>query len=225
MTCKGHVLASLQKPCVPDGTPLIRRACQRDRAGSARPYVCSRTADTRIVPLDAARTKPCVPSGTPYHVAPLGATIVISWVNCLSLQLRQIRAVRCAKNTRSRHFKQNSASSGLLCVAKPQVTALRILAYSPKRKVSAYFAYFLLANSSPTQAIRGRMPASNFEHAFCLYAKRRRLEADLKATLAFAMAEMRANRTHPRRFSRLTTALKAAGATRPQPSPFCVRIS
>jgi hypothetical protein len=34
------------------------------------------------------------------------------------------------------------------------------------------------------------------------------------------MAEMYANRTHPRRSARLTTALKAAGATRPHPSPW-----
>ena len=52
-------------------------------------------------------------------------------------------AVRRAKSTRSRHFKPLAASSEPICVAKPQVTALRILAYSPKRKASAYFAYFL----------------------------------------------------------------------------------
>lgn len=33
------------------------------------------------------------------------------------------------------------------------------------------------------------------------------------------LAEMRANRTHPRRSARLTTALKAAGPTRTHPSP------
>ena len=34
-----------------------------------------------------------------------------------------------------------------------------------------------------------------------------------------SMAEMRANRTHPRRSARPTTALKAAGPTRAHPSP------
>ena len=57
-------------------------------------------------------------------------------------------AARRAKSTRSRHFKPLAASSEPICVAKPQVTALRILAYSPKRKASAYFAYFLLASPS-----------------------------------------------------------------------------
>ena len=57
-------------------------------------------------------------------------------------------AARRAKSTRSRHFKPLATSSEPICVAKPQVKALRILVYSPKRKASAYFAYFLLASPS-----------------------------------------------------------------------------
>ena len=75
-------------------------------------------------------------------------------------------AVRRAKSTRSRHFEPLVASSEPICVAKPQVKALRILVYSPKRKASAYFAHFLFASPSCRQSICGPMPASSPGRAF-----------------------------------------------------------
>ena len=79
----------------------------------------------------------------------------------------QAEVLACrAKSTRSRHFEPLVASSELFCVVKPQVTALRILAYSPKRKASAYFAHFLFASPSCRQSICSPMPASSPGRAF-----------------------------------------------------------
>ena len=78
-------------------------------------------------------------------------------------------AARRAKNTRSRHFKPLATSSEPICVAKPQVKALRILVYSPKRKASAYFACFLHGKLELRQAMRDRMPASSSRNALFVY--------------------------------------------------------
>ncbi len=42
--------ATRTKSCVPGGTSSIRRACQRDRAGIARPYPHLRTSTNRQLP-------------------------------------------------------------------------------------------------------------------------------------------------------------------------------